>query len=188
MDLSRYLQCTVCRDLKTNPRETQCCHKLFCQDCIQSMNATECPVCRQTTNFVENPLISQLINNKLSDDSTSYTTEHYSGLPFNLPQRIVNMTNNYLSQMNPNSGRNDPDTGAFRITVLTLEEKRINIYVEPSDTIKILKLKVQRKDGILPEHQRLIFGGKQLEDVNTISDYKIGKDNTIHLVSRYNSG
>ena len=42
--------------------------------------------------------------------------------------------------------------------------------------------------GTAPEHQRLIFRGKQLEDHYTISHYKIEKDNVIHLVNRYNSG
>src|SRR5205823_4630465 len=96
-------------------------------------------------------LASQLINIKLSDDSM---IEHYPNFSHNMirqnfSQRIMNTANNYLSEMIPNSGRSDPDTGVFNITVLTLEDRRINIYVEQSDTAKILKLKVQRKDGIL---------------------------------------
>ncbi|GBC05694.1 hypothetical protein RclHR1_06380005 [Rhizophagus clarus] len=180
LDLSKFLQCTVCRELKSNPRETQCCHKLYCQDCMKNITDI-CPTCRQRTSFIENPLVSQFINNKLGDDIM--TGNYPSPSPSPSPSPFGFWINSYFS-------RNDSDTNnkAFRITVLTLEDRKINIYVEPSDTIKILKLKVKQKDGIAPEYQRLIFQGKQLEDHNTISDYNIRNDNTIHLVNRFNSG
>jgi len=76
----------------------------------------------------------------------------------------------------------------MQIFVKKLTGKIETFNVNQSDTVKDIKEKIQEKDGVSMNKQRLIFAGKQLEDHRTMEQYNIKKESTVHLMLRLDGG
>lgn len=78
--------------------------------------------------------------------------------------------------------------GGMQLLVKTLAGKTITVDAEEGDTVDQLKQKLNEKEGIPVDQQRLIFGGKQMESDRTLTDYGVTNGATMHLVLRLRGG
>ncbi|KAG9622971.1 hypothetical protein KCU64_g20526, partial [Aureobasidium melanogenum] len=76
----------------------------------------------------------------------------------------------------------------MQIKVRTLTGKEIELDIEPDYKVSRIKERVEEKEGIPPAQQRLIFGGKQMNDDKTASEYQLEGGATLHLVLALRGG
>lgn len=76
------------------------------------------------------------------------------------------------------------DANQIQIFVKSINGKSRTLTVSPTDSIASIKQQIKEKEGIATDEQRLIFGGKNLDDTKTLQDYNVGAEGTLHLVLR----
>uniref|UniRef100_A0A3P8QHS7 Ubiquitin-like domain-containing protein n=1 Tax=Astatotilapia calliptera TaxID=8154 RepID=A0A3P8QHS7_ASTCA len=70
----------------------------------------------------------------------------------------------------------------MQITLKTLQQQTIQIEIDPEQTVKALKEKIEAergKDNFPVSGQKLIYAGKILQDDTPIKDYKIDEKNFV---------
>jgi hypothetical protein len=70
----------------------------------------------------------------------------------------------------------------MQIFVKVTTGQTLTLMVEPTDTVASVKQQIFVKEGTPPANQQLVFAGKTLADENTLQDYSIQKDSTLHMI------
>lgn len=78
----------------------------------------------------------------------------------------------------------EPPSQGMTVFVKTLTGKTMEIDIHPNDLVYDLMTKIEDREGIPPDEQRIIFAGRQLESQKRLFQYNIGPDSTVHLVLR----
>ncbi|ORY70598.1 ubiquitin-related domain-containing protein, partial [Leucosporidium creatinivorum] len=76
----------------------------------------------------------------------------------------------------------------LQLYVKTMTGKTITLAVASANTVNDLKIKIQEKEGIPLDQQRLIFLGKAMEESRTLADYSLQKESTVHLILSLRGG
>ncbi|KAL8480730.1 hypothetical protein ACS0TY_027318 [Phlomoides rotata] len=75
-----------------------------------------------------------------------------------------------------------PMDGGNHVRIKTFHVKTFSVMAKPSDTINVVKGRIQEQTGIPVNGQRLLFSGKELDNDPTLEDYSIGYGATLCLV------
>ena len=79
-------------------------------------------------------------------------------------------------------------TEEVQIFVKTVTGKTITVEVEAEDVLEKVKVKIEGREGIPTDEQRLLFAGREVQDGKTLMDYDIQTESTMHLVLRLCGG
>lgn len=74
--------------------------------------------------------------------------------------------------------------GEIQVTVRTINDKPLHVILPPESTARMLKEKINEMAGIPVDEQRLLYGGMQLDDSRTLSDYRLKNQSMIQLATR----
>ncbi|CAM9337802.1 unnamed protein product [Ectocarpus sp. 6 AP-2014] len=77
----------------------------------------------------------------------------------------------------------------MNVSVQTPDGKTLQLVISTNDTTTDVKKKIQDSEGIIPfDQQRLLCTNKTMDDLRTVSEYKIKEGDTLHLIQRVSGG
>jgi len=193
--------CNICNEAFIDPVLTPCSHT-FCRACVTRWMTQKpmsgCPKCRKRLTLSDETLRTDLRLREQLDDLMvecinprckweGRRGDHATHKANGCPVRRDGTTRTINSWLPPSIKRTSA-TDTMTIFIKTLDGRSMTFEVKPTETVDNLKKSVEERQNIAPDMQRLLFGGKQLEDGKTLQDYNIGPDATGHLTFRMRGG